>query len=655
MMGWLRSGIVVAGLLLATAAHAVDVSRYVRKDEFNEMKLSPNGDYFAATVPLDDRTVLVTIRRSDRAVAGTFRLARDSHVDGFWWVSPDRLLISVAEQMGSLDEPVGTGELFTMKADGTDAKILVGERIDGITTGTRVRSKKSESVAAWLLDDLEHDDNAVLVAVQPFIHDAYSQVDRMDVRSGKRVRVARAPIPNASFYTDNAGEVRFAAGVAKDNVRKLFRLQNGNDWIVVASDEQGRMEWPLGFSPDNRTVYLEVEQPSGPNRVVEWNLVDDARREILADGTVDPAYAVYGKGNEPIGAVFMDGKPNTKFFDERSSDARLLKMLLKSFPGHVVDITSRTKDGSLLLVSVSSDVNPGDFYVFDTAARKAELVQSRRSWFEPETLSSTEPMSLRARDGIALHGYLTRPRAKAGKVPLVVMPHGGPFGVQDSWGFDQDVQMLAEAGYAVLQLNFRGASGYGRAFMLAGARQWGRAMQDDLTDATRWAIDQGIADGRRVCIFGASYGAYAALMGAAKEPDLYRCAVGYVGVYDLPLMQRDDARVSRRVSNWSKDWVGEGEALAEVSPARLADRVKVPVFLAAGGKDERAPIRHSRMMEQALVRAGTPVETLYFDSEGHGFYEPDHRRQFYTRLLEFLARSLDETGAVAGAQASGSR
>ena len=177
-------------------------------------------------------------------------------------------------------------------------------------------------------------------------------------------------------------------------------------------------------------------------------------------------------------------------------------------------------------------------------------------------------------------------------------------------------------------------------------------MQDDLTDATRWAVSQGIADANRICIYGASYGGYAALMGVAKEPALYKCAAGYVGVYDLPAMQGQGARDSKRFGHWSTEWIGKREDLAAVSPNRIADRIKVPVFLAAGGEDEIAPIEHSKMMERALVKAGTPVETLYYPTEGHGFYVEANRREFYTRLLAFLNRHIGGATATAGAAAA---
>ena len=249
-----------------------------------------------------------------------------------------------------------------------------------------------------------------------------------------------------------------------------------------------------------------------------------------------------------------------------------------------------------------------------------------------------KPFELEARDGTSLHGFVTLPRgADAGSLPMVVMPHGGPFGVFDAWGFDPEVQLLAASGYAVLQVNFRGSGNYGRAFRQAGATQWGRAMQDDVTDATRWAIEQGIADAGRICIYGASYGAYAALMGVVREPGLYRCAIGYVGVYDLPLMKREAEESGRSSATWSREWIGEDMALLQRhSPNRRADEISVPVLLAAGGEDFIAPVEHTRRMEAALKKAGVPVEALYYPREGHGFYETAHRREFYTRVLRFL-------------------
>jgi len=193
----------------------------------------------------------------------------------------------------------------------------------------------------------------------------------------------------------------------------------------------------------------------------------------------------------------------------------------------------------------------------------------------------------------------------------------------------------------VLRLNFRGSGNYGIRYRNLGAQEWGGEMQDDLTDATRWAIDEGIADPERICIAGASYGGYAAaLMGVAKEPDLYRCAVGYVGVYDLPAWRADRARTANWLRNWANDWMGERDTLAARSPVNLAERIKVPVFLAAGGADTVAPLSQSKRMQRALEAAGVPVQTLYIDSEGHGFRREEHQRRYYAQLLAFLAEHL---------------
>lgn len=634
-------------------AMAVNVDAYAKRDRFETLKISPTGEYYAATVPVEKKTVLVVMRRSDNKVTATFALGENTHVAGFWWVNPERVLISMSQKFGLLDQPLLTGELYGMNADGGSADILVGQSI-GNNLASKIKPKKVERVAAFLVDDLPHDDKFVIISVSPFNREPYTRADKMDVYTGRRVPVARAPVRNASFTTDNAGVVRFAHGVEGDNASKLYyRSGEGGEWTLVNHEAgTGRVESPIGFSPDDATVYLRVQQRQGPDAIVAMDVASGKRTEVLRDDNTDPMRILYKPGTSvPVGAMYMDGKPRTAFFDDASTEARLYRSLEAAFDGQSPFITSSSADGKLTLVQVFSDRNPGDFYVFDTVAKKADYVISRRDWFDPEQMAATRPVSLKARDGLALAGYLTLPRGSEGKnLPTVVVPHGGPFGIYDSWGFDSEIQMLADAGYAVLQVNFRGSGNHGRAFQEAGAREWGGKMQDDLTDATRWAIDQGIANPRKICIYGASYGGYAALMGAAKEPDLYQCAAGYVGVYDLPMIKSELKRDGKRLGNWSSDWVGEDAQLEGRSPNRIADRIKVPVLLAAGGEDEIAPIEHSKRMERALVAAGVPVETLYIPTEGHGFYVEANRKRYYTELLDFLSTHLG--GAKAGAAAA---
>lgn len=646
----------VAALLClpVASATAVDLEQYLRRDSFTDIKLSPGGDYFAATVPMEDRTALAVLSRSTGKVVGSFVPPRNNHASQFNWVNNERVLIGLAEKFGSLDEPRPTGELYAINANGGRGELLVGYRVQGRGLGSKIQPKKVEDVAAFLIDTVPQDDRNVLVTIWPFGEDPYTRVDRLEVNSGRRQMVARSPVRNADFVSDSQGQIRFAHGSGADNNNKLYyRPSNNSDWQLINDEVSNkRIERALGFSEDGKLAYLRVEQANGPDSIVSWDPATDKRVELLRDPVVDPDRMIYRPGTTiPVGALYLGDTPRTRFFDEKSTEARLYRSLEAAFGGNAVFITSSTRDGKQVLVQAWSGRNPGDFYVFDTVAKAADHLISRSIWVDPDKAAKVQPFAFKARDGMGLHGFLTTAAGSSGKQPMVVMPHGGPFGVFDDGSYDVEAQMLAAAGYAVLQLNFRGSGNFGRAYQEAGAKQWGRSMQDDVTDATRWAIEQGHADPSRICIYGASYGAYAALMGAAREPDLYKCAAGYVGVYDLPMMfVRGDIQRSGSGETYLKEWLGNPAQLGEVSPVNLASSIKVPVFLAAGGEDERAPEQHTRRMEAALKKAGVPVESLYYSTEGHGFYTDPHRREYYSKLLAFLSRSLGgQTAAAASA------
>jgi len=615
----------------------IDITGLIRRDTVEEIEISPTGDYLALTVPLEDRTVLSVIRRSDKAITAKVEVGEDSVIHDVWWVGDNRVVASVAEKFGRNDQPMVTGEIIAIDADGKRGKWL---------------TSREDPTFAEIHSDLRDDDRNVLITAT-IPGDVYeTMLEKMDVYNGRRTTISMAPVRRASFVTDRSGAARFAVGAGNDNVSKLYyRAGRDSDWRLINDQAQsGVPESALGFSEDERIAYLWREREKGPDAIVAWNPQTGERNELLIDPIADPHSIIRAIGGDaPVGVRYMHDGVRTAFFDPNSPTARLYRQLEKAFPGEAVSITSSTRDGKLALVLVWSDRNPGDFFLFDTASKQATLLFSKRVWIEPTTGPSTRGIQLTSRDGLSLYGYLTLPpgidASATAPLPMVLMPHGGPFGIFDGWYFDDDAQLLARAGYAVLRVNFRGSGNYGRAFKTAGAREWGGKMQDDLTDATQWAIAQKIADPKRICIYGASYGAYAALMGVAKEPDLYRCAVGYVGVYDLVKMHKDDSGDSRSGRNWIRDWVGDREAMAAISPTQFAGRIKTPVFLAAGGKDRRAPMEHSVRMEKALKAAGVPVETLYYPHEGHGFYTEEHRREFYTKLLAFLARHLGGASA----------
>lgn len=635
--------LVAACAMSAPATAQVDLDAYLKRDMYERVKISPTGEYLAVTVPLEDRTALVIMRRADKVITAKAMGGEHSLVDDFWWANDERVVVAMAQRLGTQDAPYATGELHAVNADGTKVMLLASPRgvDDMIGIGGTIRM--TAEAAVFMIDPLASDERNILVSSMRLTADPQTYVEKMDIYNRRRTLVASAPVRNASFAVDSAGEVRFAHGAGYDNVRKLYyREARGQDWRLVNDQSvSGIVMTASGFSVDGKTAYLTAQMPDGPDAIFAYDPATDTRTQLIRDPVADPWALIERLGTqEPAGAWFMSDRIRSRFFDEASPTARLYRSLEKAFPGQAVAVTSTTRDGRLALLNIWSDRNNGDFYLFDTESKSANLLYSRREWFDPAMVPPSRAIEVTARDGMKLHGYLTLPLGKEKNLPLVVLPHGGPFTIFDTWGFDDDSQMLADAGYAVLRLNFRGSGNYGRDYLNAGARQWGKSMQDDLTDATRWAITQQVADPTRICIYGASYGGYAALMGAAKEPDLYACAVGYVGVYDLEKMHKDDAAHSRSWKSWTNDWIGDRNTLGEVSPVNLAARIKAPVFLAAGGQDERAPVEHTRKMEKALKEAGVPVESLYFKSEGHGFFTEPHRREYYTRLLAFLSTHL---------------
>ncbi len=638
-----------------SAGTSYDIADFIRDDRFVDVKISPKGTYVAATIPLnaDDKTVMVILKPGQKEPYGHVTLKdRNTHVAQFWWVSDDRLLFSVGERAGGLEQPVSFGEMWGTNADGSKQGIIAGVRA---VTGSRSSGKaRAESASIQMVDTLVGNDTEVLVAVTPFAAGEipYTSLERMNVFTGTRKPLARAPARGASFLTDYNGQARFASGLNRDFKEVLYyRKDDKSEWKLINDESStGRKMSALGFSADNVTAYLQAEEATGPDSVRAFDTATETMKQVARDESVDPAGLFRAVGKRyPIGVLFWGGRrPQFEYFDPNSDDAKLHRALQDNFDGAAVSVSSATDDGRYAMLTVYDDRNSGELFIFDTQAKKANRFMSRADWLDPKRLSTMRPVYFKSRDGIDIDALLTTPAGSSGKnMPLIVHPHGGPFGVQDSWGYNRDVQMMTAHGYAVLQVNFRGSGGYGKQFRELGQKQWGLTMQDDLTDATQWAIREGIADRNRICIYGASYGGYASLMGVAKEPDLYKCAVGYVGVYDLNMLWgRGDISQSSFGKDFLADNLGKQDLNAS-SPNKLASRIKVPVFLAAGGADVRAPQSHSEAMEQALKAAGKPVETMYYSTEGHGFVKEENQIAYYTKLFQFFERHIGGRAPVA--------
>lgn len=658
---------VIAALCLSGTAYAVDpvpasagidrsaapppLADFLKRDAFGTMKISPTGEYIAATLPLSDRTSLIILRRSDLKPTGHVTLPAKSHVADFSWVNDNRILFSIGEKEGDLVTPRATGEIFGVNADGSgQGAALVGMRS---SDAHFVPSGKSHLYFASIIDTLRNNDKEVLIALAN--GSRYTEVARMNVNTGSMLTVAKAPVENAGFMDDLSGVVRFASGAGNDRRTKTYyRADANSEWELINDEAKTeRSVEAVGFSADGKTAYLQVEETDGPDGIYAFDTATRKRELLYRDDNTSPAtYLRSPEDGSVYAAVFEDGKPRVEFLDPDNRYAKQLRNIQASLKDAMVFPASYSKDGALSMYIAYADRIPGDFYLYDRNANRASYVASKANWFKPEMLSEMRPVSFKARDGLPIEAFLTLPRGSDGKnLPLVINPHGGPFGPFDQWGYNPEVQLLASRGYAVLQVNYRGSGNYGRAFTHAGFKQWGGTMQDDLTDATHWAIQQGIADAHRICIYGASYGGYAALEGVAKEPTLYRCAIGYVGVYDMPTMYHvGDIQDSKSGQNFLKEQLGDSN-LDAISPTHLADRIVVPVMMVAGKEDVRAPAKHTELMRDALLHAGKQVDAKIYPGEGHGFYTEADRTDLYTRMLAFLDRNIG-SGASQQAQSA---
>ncbi len=635
----------------AQAVPQIPVEDFLKRDVFESLILSPTGEYLAATVPLQDRTSLVILRRSDMKQMGHATLQAKTAVGDVYWVNPTRILFSVSRQEGQLSLPQGTGEFFGLNVDGSGQGPIVG--MGAIVKDADAASnitKKTNEVYADMVDTLKDDDKNVLVTIYQF-GTRFTELHKMNVVDGRRVTVAKSPVRNGSFVVDNSGVARFASGNDDDNYqRTYYRASEKADWELINDESSsGKVLHAWAFSADNKTAFLMSQEKTGPNSIYTFDTATKKQTLLIRDNNVNPSgLEISPTDDSPYAVLFRDGFPRYEYLDKDNEYAMALQKVSAAFKGKTVMPASYTKDGKLGVFYVYSDTSPAEYYLFEKDTNKLSFLAASRGWLKPEQMATQDPYELTMRDGTKVEAFLTLPKNSSGKnLPLVINPHGGPIGIFDTWGFDSEVQLLANRGYAVLQVNFRGSGNYGRAFMISGYKQWGGTMQDDLTDATRWAIKAGIANPSRICIYGASYGGYAALMGAAREPDLYRCAIGNVGVYDMKMMYgRGDTQETEYGLNQLRQELGE-ENLDEASPTKLASRIKVPVLLLAGREDERAPPEHTEAMARALQQAGKSVEMKIYTGEGHGNYLPENKLDFANRVLNFLDKNIGP-GSQAG-------
>ncbi len=632
-----------------TAAADDRLDALLRRFSVIDAALSPDGRKLAVTAPgKDNETILGVIpldAPEEFKVVGV--RGRGDMIEHFYWISDDRLVFSVQSQIdGSQSNPYPTGELWAVDHDARRFTILNTWRGEG-QTGTRLTRNTGQSSFAFLVDTIRNDDDAIVMATVPLGPSREGRIARLwrvDTRSGRRSAIGGSPMRDAAFLADQNGVVRVAFGVTADAETRIYvRADDGADWRLVSSSKDDDLAMlPLELADDGSTMLVERASASGPNAIWRIHLADGRREKLLEDPVSDPVRYYRSAEGRIWGALFDDGTPRVRLLGD-SPEGALQRALEKAFPDTLVEIVNFSRDGKRALLRVSNPQLPGDYFLFDRETRRADFIVSRARWLEPAAMAPTRAVTIPTRDGARLVGYLTTPRGhETTKLPTILWVRGGPHGVRDTADFDRTAQVFAAYGYAVLRVNYRGSGGFGKAFQEAGYGQWGALMQDDLTDATRWLHEQGIADPERTCIGGGSYGGYAAMMGVTTEPDLYRCGISYVGVHDLRLMYRDgDINDTRAGLKYLERVLGgDRDVLHERSPITHVAALKAPVLIVAGGVDRRVPVVHAEKFIDALKAANKPHESLIKPGEGHGFYDPGNIREFYTRMLAFVERHI---------------
>jgi dipeptidyl aminopeptidase/acylaminoacyl peptidase len=641
--------------LLPRAAEPIaqlPVQTFFQAPAISGLTFSPNGKYIACLVPYERRTNLAVIdlEKGTKKLLTNFK---DRQATQPSWASDDRILFRVD------DDGKESFALYAVDRDGKDPGILAsGYSKAGTNNETNVRFRS-------VLGRIEGDPKNILVLANLTYRD-WSDVAVMNLKTGKMTTLIEAP-GNVDYYIrDHAGHVRLAV-VEMDQIRRvLHRDPKTRQWSTLGEYHVDQPGWePIAFDGDDRTLFIWSDVGRKTKAIYRYHVLERQQLDqVFADDTYDALDAnstaaasftpntIYDASSKKIvGLAYSADRTRFHWLDDEIK--QLAEKLETSLPNTVHRIRQFADDGSKIILFSSSDRDPGVYYLYERAKQKLSELAVIKPGIDPEKMAAMQPIEFAARDGLLVRGYLTLPKGRAGKnLPLILHPHGGPFGIRDEWQYRDEVQFYANRGYAVLQVNYRGSGGYGREFEQAGFKKWGLEMQQDLSDAVKWAIAEGIADPNRVVISGASYGGYAAMAGLVFSPELYCAGINYVGVTDIELLIPKDAPPS--LMYWRNTRLGslgnaaDRKRIHDTSPVHFADRVRVPLLMAYGKNDPRVHIDHGFDMERALKKAGKRFEMIIEKDEGHGFRMEESAIGFFTKVDDFLKRHVQTSDVKIG-------
>ena len=601
-------------------APPIAMEDFFRNPEKTAFKLSPNGEYFSYLAPWESRLNVFIQKAGDTtAIRITSETERD--ISGYLWKGNNRILF--LKDTGG-DENF---QLYGVNTDGTDLK--------GLTVFEKVRTQ--------LIDDLKDVEGEILVGLNqrnPQVFDPF----RLNVLTGEMTQLAENPGNIVGWMTDHDGKLRVAISTDGVNQTLLYRETENEQFNPVLTTNFKETMSPVLFTFDNKMLYSVSNLERDKTALVTFDPAAGKEVEVLFEtDEADVENVNYSRKDKKLLSVsWTTDKEKEHFFDAEAEAMK--KELDGKLPGYLVNIGSENLAEDKFMIRTYSDKSRGAYYLYDKNSKELTKLSDLTPWLNENDLCDMTPVTYQSRDGLTIHGYLTLPKGyEAKNLPVVINPHGGPW-ARDYWGFNSEVQFLANNGYAVLQMNFRGSTGFGKAFLEKSFKQWGRTMQDDISDGVKWLIEQGIADPKRVAIYGGSYGGYATLAGLTLTPELYAAGVDYVGVSNMFTFMKTIPPYWKPQLDMLYEMVGnpvtDSLMLAEVSPVFLVDKIQAPLFVAQGRNDPRVNVDESDQIVNALKARNIDVEYLVKDNEGHGFHNEENRFDFYRSMLAFLNKHL---------------
>ncbi|MGE7692148.1 S9 family peptidase [Lysinibacillus sp. NPDC097214] len=594
----------------------ISVEDFVKSPGSFGYELSPDGNYITFNATWEKRSNVFVKKMNDDSEPVRVSSSKDRDIPLSFW--KDDNLLYFKDKGG--DENY---HIYSTTFNGSKEKDLTPYPNVKVALLSSLQGVKDEILIMMNKEDTK-------------VFDVY----KLNVKTGKTTHVVKNPGNITSWLADRDGNVRMA--VASDGVvgTVLYRDTEKDEFKPFIEIEAGDQVRPLGFTKDNKHIYATSNKGRDKVEVVKYDL-EGNEEVIMSNPEVDVTNVLYSVEKDKVlyGAYVTD-KTHYQFFDKDFE--KLFRKIQNKIGVHESElvINNYNKEMTKFIVSVSSDVVYGKYYYYDSTKDKITELATLGSWLNPEKLAEMHPISYKSRDGLTINGYLTLPKNKEAKhLPLIVNPHGGPW-ARDVWGFNPEVQLLANRGYAVLQVNFRSSTGYGKEFLDAGNKQWGLKIQDDITDGVQWAIDQGIADPKRIGIYGASFGGYATLAGITYTPDLYAAAVDYVGISNIFTLLNTIPPYWKTTLDVYYERIGhpvnDKELLTAASPVFHVDKIKTPLFVAQGANDPRVNKAESDQIVEALRARGVDVEYMLKDNEGHIFLNEENRIEFYNAMVKFL-------------------